>query len=254
MFFLSFLTALAADPITVIGGLSQEIPASPGASASGDLALRNNTDSAIDVLVYKRDYTFQAEGNTRYPDPGTTPGSNAAWIQLGVEQLRLPPGEVAQVPWTMTIPADAAAGTHWSVVMVEPMGERFAPRAKGRAIGVDTVYRSAVQLVTQIGNAQPGVSFAGKKLEVTEDGTNFGVDLANAGPAWFVPELTVEITDASGKLVATRSAGRRRVFPGTSARFWTSLGKLDPGTYEALVVADGGGAAVFGARVPITVE
>jgi hypothetical protein len=254
MFVLSLITAFAADPITVIGGLSQELPARPGVSEQGELGVRNNTDRPMDVMVYQRDYTFQSDGNSRYDDPGTVKGSNAAWIQLGVEQLRLPPNEVVAVPWTMDVPADAAEGTHWSVVMIEPMGERFAPQTRGRAIGVNTVYRSAVQLVTHIGDGTPEVTFTGKQLENGGDGVHFAVDIANAGPTWFVPELTVELTDAEGQLITTRSAGRRRLFPGTSTRFWTSLGPLDPGTYEALVVADGGDDSVFGARVPVTIQ
>jgi hypothetical protein len=248
-------SALAGEQVTVVGGLSQEFELRAGASSSGALTLRNNTPEPLDVMLSLRDYRFSADGRTDYPAAGSTTGSNAPWIDLAAEQVTLPPGEATDVSWTLAVPATVDAGTHWSVILVEPMGERFRPAPGDRAIGVTTVFRSAVQIVTHVGQADPEVRFLGRRTERTADGRALlGLDVANDGRAWVVPTVWAELTAPDGSTVARAQSTPRRLFPSTSGRFWLDLGALPAGTYEAVVVADGGGDLATGARLPLTWE
>ncbi len=252
---LSLSSASAQDQITVLGGLSVDLELSAGASRTGALELRNNTDVDVTVLLYERDYAFEANGSNRYDPPGTLARSNTAWVTWSAEQVTLPAGATVPVGYTVDVPADPSlAGTYWSVLMLEPMGERFTARADGddRAIGVTPVYRSAVQLVTTLPDERVGLGLLGGSLANDGGPVSLAVDVGNNGGRLSAPKVWVDLYDAAGAKVGRYEGGTRRLFPGCSARFRVPLDAVAPGDYTAVVVADGGADALVGARVPVS--
>lgn len=252
------LLCLAMPPaspagVSVTSGLTYEKEAGPGAAYQGTLQLKNPGTSPQEVKVYQTDYLFYADGRNLYGDPGTNPRSNAGWITFAPRRLVIPPGGTAQVDYAVAVPADdALAGTYWSLLMVEAIpadSPESVTQQKGKVtFGIRQVMRYAAQMVTHVGTAgERKLRFAGTRL-VKENGKRIlQVDLENTGRQWLKPALWVEFYNEAGRSIGKYNGGKARIYPDTSARFKVDLSAVPQGQYKALVVADCGGDALFGA-------
>ncbi|TNE86461.1 MAG: hypothetical protein EP330_22245 [Deltaproteobacteria bacterium] len=246
--------ALASD-ILVLGSLVHEARLAPGQQASGTFEVRNDGEEQASVLLYQRDYVFQADGSNQFPEPGAHPRSNASHVRFEPEQLTIPAGGTAEVRWTLATPAgESRTGSLWSVLMVEPMAEQFQPESAGneRNLAITTVYRTGVQLVTHLGNARdPKLEFTAGSLDQEAGAALLSVDVSNTGDAGLAPQVYAELYDAEGNRVGRYTAGERRIYPGCSARFHIDLAAVPSGTYVAWVIADDGQDHVFGSQLPL---
>jgi hypothetical protein len=244
----------AAAQLTVLGSGVEEHPARPGETYSGTLRVRNDGAESAEARIYQTDYTFAADGTTRYGTPGSLPRSNARWITFSPAQLRIPPGGEAVVGYVVSVPADEAlGGAFWSMLMVEGIapGSAASTEASARArvqVGVRPTVRYGVQIATAIGSAAPRVAFSNARAYEGGRGKVLELDLTNAGETAYRPEIRVELFDAAGRAAGTFTSRRGLLYPGTSLRQRFELGALPAGSYQAMVVADAGGDQVYGAQ------
>jgi hypothetical protein len=255
--FLGAFAAPAAAQIAVLGNGVEERTAHPGETYSGTIRLRNEGRQTEEARVYLSDYSFSADGRTVYAAPGSLPRSSARWVTFTPSQVRIAPGAEATVGYTVTVPAGtAAAGTFWSLLMVEGIAqgspESSAPAAPARVrMGVQPSIRYAVQLATTLGAAAPQVQFASARAYAAGAAKVLEVDVANAGDVAYRPEIRVELFDEAGNRAGAFTSRRGLLYPGSSLRQTFELGTIPAGTYQALVVADAGGDQVFGAQYRI---
>lgn len=246
--------ALAAQ-ITVTSNAVEEREARPGETYTGTIRLRNAGTRPEEARVYRTDYGYDAEGRTRFGDPGTEARSSAAWTTATPARVVIPPGGEATVGYSVRVPDSASlAGTYWSVVMVEGIPEpaEAAPGARPARVevGVRPAVRYAVQLATHVGGTGTRqVEFARvRALGAAGGAKRLEFDLVNSGELACRPELKVELFDEAGTPVGTFTRQRGLLYPGTALRQSFDLGALPAGSYQALVVADAGGESVFGAQ------
>ncbi len=64
--------------------------------------------------------------------------------------------------------------------------------------------------------------------------------------------MSLELYNESGELVKKASQSRGLLYPGTAARQVFDVGKVPPGQYTAVLVADGGGDKVFGGQFKVS--
>jgi hypothetical protein len=249
---LAALPAAARAQIAVVGDAVQEREAPPHASYDGAITIRNTGVDTQEARIYQTDYRFQADGQTSYDRPGSLPRSNATWITVSPSRVVVPAGESVEVRYRVTVPAaaDTLSGSYWSLVMVEglasPAGS-LAPERRG--VAVQTTVRYAVQIVTHVGaTGAPRVGFAGTASSAPDGTRALSVDLTNVGDRAGRLQLTLELFAEDGRQIATLRQARGLVYPGTSIRQRFALGALPSGSYKALLVADAGGDAVFGAQ------
>jgi hypothetical protein len=252
---LSALALPAPAQVTVVGNGVEEHAARPGESYSGTLRLRNAGRQDEEAKLYLTDYTFAADGSTRYAAAGSLPRSSARWIVFSPAQVRIPAGGEATVGYTVAVPAAAALeGTYWSTLMVEGIARGSAESTAGAAgarvrVGIQPSVRYAVQIATTLeGTGTPKVAFTSARAYAAARGKVLELDLANAGDVAYRPEIRVELFDAAGHRAGTFTSRRGLLYPGTSLRQSFDLGAVPPGSYQALVVADAGGDQVFGAQ------
>lgn len=249
----------AAAQIAILNSTVQEASAAPGESHTGTIIVRNTTSEPQELKVYQTDYAFNADGATFYPEPGSTPRSNAAWISVSPSYVLLPPEADARIEYRVAVPAAGGApmsGTHWSMLMVEPIAKGSAESAHGappgsrRGMGIQTRVRYGVQVVTHLGaEGTRTVQFSGTRTTGARNGNRtLEFDLANTGEVAYRPTLRLELYDSRGNSAGRFEAGRGLLYPGTSLRQRFDLGVLAAGSYYALIVADTGGESVFGAR------
>lgn len=262
---LPLLVLLIVSPawstISVVGGLSRESVVKPGDKSDSRIVLLNNSDQPQTVRIYQADYQFWCDGRNDYGTPGSTPRSNAKWLTVTPGQVTVAAGATESIYYTINVPQDAAlTGTYWSIVMVEPIsGEALEPPKPedGKSkIGLRTVMRYGIQVITQIGTTGiRDMRFADKRLVADTAGrSDLQLDIENTGERWLVPTVWAELFDANGAQVGRFDAMRARIYPGCSVRYRVNLTGVPTGHYKALVVADNGDEHVFGAQYDLDLK
>jgi len=256
MLLTTFLLLAAARPVqagvAVVGGLSREKVVELGKTYKGVIFIANPTDEPEQVKVYQTDYLFFSDGRTLYGEAGKAPLSNAAWISFSPSRLTIPAKESLAVDYAIKVPADETlTGTYWSVLMVEAIAESSPEIVQADkqqvGVGIRNVIRYAVQMITTVGDTGASqLRFPETRL-LRENGRRIlQVDIENTGRKWLRPFVWMELYDREGRFVGRFEGRRKRTFPGTSVREKIDLKGVPEGTYKALLVADGGGEAVFG--------
>ncbi|MEP0546795.1 MAG: hypothetical protein ABJF88_07680 [Rhodothermales bacterium] len=248
----------AAAQVVVRSPLSDDRTVPPGEVYEGTIVVANTTDEVQQAKVYQTDYSFHADGSNRYDAPGSSPRSNAGWIEFGPRAVTLAPGETIQVQYRVTVPAEAdgqaPAGTYWSMLMVEGIPRNSAESTLGDdttpQYGVRQVTRYGVQIATHLlGSERPTIGFQQVRLQTSESGGRvLEVDLENQGDLFTRSTLWVELYAQDGTAQGRRDGTSTRIYPGTSVRQQIDLSDLTPGQYEALIVVDSGEENVVGAQ------
>lgn len=250
----------AAAQVAVLGSLSREAKVEPGEQIQGNIVLKNVGKVNEEVKVVQNDYTFFADGRNFYAEPGTTARSNARWITLSSSRVIIPPGQTAQIAYSVQVPNDKAlAGTYWSLLMVEPLAKESAEATRGfkdkdkAAFGIQTIVRYGVQIITDIGNAPRAIKFADKKLAMSDGQRVLQLDVENIGDGWLKANVWAELYSKTGGTPAGKFEGQQmRVFPGCSVRVKIPLPATIPkGRYKTMIVIDNGDENVFGAKVDL---
>jgi hypothetical protein len=248
----AILPISASGQISVRGDAVQERIAGGGTSYEGTISISNAGAEPVDARIFQTDYSFQADGSTGFERAGSTPRSNAVWILLSSSQVVIPAGQTVDVHYRVSVPAaaDSLRGSYWSLIMVEGLPRRSdTPASEPRRLTVETTTRYGVQVVTHIGSSgTPKVDFAAVANSAADGARSLNVDLTNVGDRAGRLQLTLEVYAPDGRQIATLRQTRGLVYPGTSIRQRFALGALPAGSYKALLVADAGGNAVFGAQ------
>lgn len=239
----------AQGMIAVMGDLTHERISSPGETYSETIVVRNLGDSPEEVKIYQTDYRFNCEGKSFYDEPSNFPRSNAGWIAFSPKRLMIPPKEEMSIQFVVQVPAlDSLFGTYWSVIMVEPIPRSSMESSlPERTLGVQTVVRYAIQIVTHIGDTgTKKIRFMGSQLIREGEKRIFQVDIENVGDRMLRPSMMLQIFDMEGKEYGPFESAPLRIYPGTSVRHRFDVSALPKGKYKALVVADCGEEDLFG--------
>ena len=244
--------------IQVTSGLIRTKTVQPGETFDGTVVIRNTDARPAQVRIRQSDYQSFADGRNIYADPGSTPHSNANWISIAPSQLTVGGNEAVTVNYKARVPLDAKlAGTYWSLLLVEPVAPP-APEAKGAqgevAVGLQTVIRFGVQIITEIGVTGTHTMKIGDKALLHEDGRrSLKLDFQNTGERDMIPSVGVELYGQDGVLFGKFEGGRKRIYPGGSARYRVDLTNVPRGKYVAMVIADTGDINVMGAQYELEI-
>jgi len=260
-FFLFTSFQISYGSVIVVGGLTHEKSAKPGDIYEGIIFLKNDGDTPSEVRLYLTDYKYSADGKSEYGNPGTGARSNARWLTFSPQRLIVAPKDTAPVNYTVKVPADAdMKGTYWSMIMVEPLAETPAPgiekTGKEKAkVGIQTVIRYGVQMITQISEGgEKKLSFLDKRLLAREGRIVFQLDVGNTGERSVSPVIWAELYNSEGVYIGRYESRRLRILPGCSVRHEMDFTGVPKGDYRALVVADNGDENVFGAEYNLSIK
>lgn len=239
--------------VSVISGLTYEREAQAGDTYGGFIQLKNTGEGPQEVKIYQTDYLFYCDGSNIYGEPGNDPRSNADWITFTPHRLTIPPKGTSEVNYTVEVPDnETIAGTYWSMLMIEGVSssspEAVRPEEDKISVGLSQIMRYGAQMITQIGDTGTRkLKFLKTKLLKTDRKRILQVDTENIGQRGVRPSLWAEVYNEKGMSAGKFEAGSARIYPGTSVRFRVDLSQVPKGEYKALVVADCGGDALFGA-------
>jgi len=258
LFFL-LTPCLSEAKISVTSGLTQEKICEVGETYKGVITLSNTSSEPQEVKIYQTDYLFFCDGRNIYGKPGEFHRSNANWITFTPPILTVPPNGTSTVSYTVKVPDDEnLVGTYWSMIMVEPQApppEEVSAEEEEIKIGIRTVIRYGIQIVTNIGDSgERKLKILDRQLSREGEDYILILDLQNTGEHWLRPEVRAEIYNEEGRLFVKKEGGKYRIYPDTSVRATLNLGALPNGKYKVLVVIDNGDQYIWGAQYGLNIQ
>jgi len=117
-------TASAADDPTVTWGVrpadndqgsgrpNYSYTLAPGSTVQDAFVVTNHGDKTISLAVYAADGFVSTSGQLDLVGHDVASTDVGAWLQPGKGSIKIKPGKSVQVPFTLTVPADATPGDH----------------------------------------------------------------------------------------------------------------------------------------------
>ena len=255
---LIFLCGLqkSVGSIAVLNGLTHRVESAEGTIHRGSIQLQNTGDQSQAIKAYINDYSYQANGQIEYSRSGSNNRTNASWVTLSENHLRIKPKQIIELHYEIKIPKELPHnGSYWSVVMIEPVEDIEAKHEK-QSIQLTTLIRYAVQLVTTVkkSNALSLVEYINAQLKQHNNYYVLEVDLENKGELYHKIQVKAEFYDAeSGKKQGNYNSETLSLLPGTSKRFSIAIDQLRKGDYKVVLLADTQ-EEVFGLNMDLSVN
>lgn len=188
----------------------------PGTSYTDSVIVTNNGETPLTLNPTFEDFIPTGEANISFVPNAGGASSLAGWVRVAEPSVTLQPKEERRIPFTISVPADAAPGGHFAVV--------FFNAAEGNAVATGT---SGVGILPRVGSllmvAVPGDVAKGGRISsltgprfVERGPLGFDLVFENTGSVHYQPEGAVAITNIFGKTVAAGVLDGLFVFPKTS--------------------------------------
>jgi hypothetical protein len=233
------------------------IEASPGQTISDRITLINNTDEALSFQMFGSDGYNTVDGAfaLRMPDPdsGVLPESQdvGKWLNVPVESFRAPPRTRNNIPFTITVPLNAAPGDHVGGIVAL---DDEARGGNGQSVGIAVRRAKGVRIYVRVeGPVQPGVAVTDVQLAASGNPLAAPIDgpsradasfvIVNTGNVTLRPRIAVKVTDLFGRVVYQDTVdGDNEILPGQRAQKNVPIDDLSGfgPRYRLTVTADDG--------------
>ena len=233
----------ASAAIAILNGLTHVHQGGAGASLQGSIKLRNDGTKAEKVILYLQDLLPSCAQDVQYQQPTSGYERGLQHLRLERDELRLSPGEEAEVRYTLAEDR-VQDGSYWQVVMVE--GAEPAKEEVVQGVKINSKVRYAVQVILNVGTVlSPPLLFEG--LTLTE-GQELQLRVKNQGSFVGLVKVKLEILTEKGEKVHALETLARRAFPGGCVPFSFSLSNIPKGKYAGVLIADNG-KELFGTQL-----
>lgn len=222
---IGFLAQPAVGSSTAPGGGYFLIPAAPGVVVDQAVALRNDSDAPIDLRLAAVDATTANLGGSAFALDDDPRAKTATWVSLDQTSITLPPRGSLTVPFTVSVPADAASGVHLAgISILAPVAERAAGEGEGGQAGASVDVQSRRVIAVQVdlpGPAEPELVITGVAPIARPDGLYVEIGIENRGRGLTQAEGQITLPDDG----FDQSFDIGTFVPGTSIAYpirWTS--------------------------------
>ncbi|MEV4416538.1 DUF916 domain-containing protein [Catellatospora sp. NPDC049609] len=212
----------------------------PGQTVIDSVRVANLTDKPMTLRLYGADaFNTSADGGFGLRQESQTQQGIGAWTRVGLADVVVPAKRQADIPFTITVPANATPGDHVGGVVAAEAAPSGQLDGGGLTVGVTHAVAARVYLRVS-GPTVPGLAVA----DLTADRGQLTYDLANTGNTHLVPDVAVTVSGLFGHSVAaTGPAARLDLVPGARTRLRAALGgvwPVDAVTTTVTVTAEGG--------------
>jgi len=204
-FFLWFFTASAQSNNSVSLSVTPtlfEMAAAPQQVWSSNVKVINN--NRFSLTVYANAVNFAPQGETGQGkflpvfEQVTEGATLAEWIDITNEPITLAPGDSYQIPFTVTVPADAAPGGHFAAIMI---GTRPPDTAETFRINTSQIVTSLffVRIAGDVIEDGSIREFRTTETFLSTPNVNFEVRFQNKGNVHIQPQGEILIKNMWGK-------------------------------------------------------
>lgn len=225
---------IGLKPATIEEGLE------PGTTKQYAVTISNLSGQDQLYYLYKKDITGVRDGGVPiFADEAIekTGFELSEWITLGSETIDIPHGQERTMTFVMSVPANAAPGSHFGGIFVSAQAPKL--RESGAAIGYEVANIISIRVAGEALERAQIRQFSTDNYIYGKPEVAFSVRVQNEGNTLVRPTGPLEINNMFGKTVAKlifnqEAAG---VFPKNTREFtftWTGEGP-GFGRYEAIV-------------------
>lgn len=234
----------------------------PGDVQQETVRVSNRNPAAVDLSLEVADFYYDENGKMKFIEENQENSSVSSlkkWLSYDQKELTLAPNSDKDIPFTITVPANAEPGGHYGVMFFrtkQPDAAQIGISARVGALVLVTI-PGDVKKTGELEDFIVGKMNAEKKVNTQNFFETGPVDMAftlkNTGNAHFKPTGTITIKDTFGRVVKEipMPPDIVRAFP-EIPRTYAQTANIDPwGWYEAsLSLKDGDGNAL----PPLTVK
>jgi hypothetical protein len=195
-----------------------DLSVNPGDTVSNKVRIRNNTTSPLPIKITVQQMTGDANGDLVLRD---NPSDQAlSWIKFETQTFTAAPLEWTDVPFTITVPSDAAYGYYFAINLAQ---DNTSPLKK---TGAAITGATAVPVLLNV--KKEGAKLDGKLLSLTVDKgfyeyppVKFSTVFENTGNVHIRPTGNIFIKDWLGNQVAALTVNDTQgaILPGLKKTF-----------------------------------
>lgn len=212
----------------------------PGQSITFNLKIGNPSPKSIKVRAALGDWNYSQAGELQYFAPGKVPSSASPWVRLSDTIVDLPGSGVQTIRYTITVPKDAAPGSHWGGIYFTAEAGEALEGPLGAAFSARVAHTFYVNIAPTRSSGRIAGIFGKPSVPATKS-YSLVMQYVNTGNVAQQLEGRVEIRNASGKMVAVTLIKLQVVLPGATRILQVSLsGPLPAGDYTALAILNYG--------------
>ncbi len=176
---------------------------SPGAATSGTVVVHNLSSAETHYLVYVAGATTSPVGGVSYGQPQANPAGTAAWLQLSVAGVDVPPGAVVPVHFSVAVPQGTAPGDYVAAIAAQAPNPTAtaAPVSGKRSVRLLVTTRVVIAVVVHVPGpgegaaaslGQPRMSLQQQRRQVLT------IPIQDTGSVLMKPYLTGNLANCSG--------------------------------------------------------
>lgn len=212
----------------------------PGRTVIDSVRVANLTDRPMTLRLYGADaFNTSADGGFGLLPQTERQQGIGAWTQLGLAEVVVPAKRQTDIPFTITVPANAPPGDHVGGVVAAESTPSGQLADGGMSVGVTHAVAARVYLRVS-GPTVPGLAVE----DLAADPGELAYTLANTGNIHLVPELTVTSSGLFGHTVTAAGPGSQLdLVPGARTRLRAALRgvwPVDVVTTTVTATAEGG--------------
>ena len=174
-----------------------------GTVLSDAIEVFNNSDTKKVISVYATDSQIASGGSFACAQKADTPKMVGKWIVLSRQTVTLEPGSKSKIPFTVTVPKDAAPGEQNGCIAIQDTTQAPAKQSNGISINTRSAIRAAIMVQ---GDIKKQLAFTALSVRPSADNALLAsTSLQNTGNVSLDTKLGITL-NAFG-FIATRHAG-----------------------------------------------
>jgi hypothetical protein len=181
---------------------------SPGQVLRDSVSISNLSDEPLELDLYARDaYNTSEDGAFALQALEEKATDAGAWIHLKVDEYTVAPGKRVDIPFEVTVPADATPGDHTAGIIAA--NQNAMPSADASGAKVDVLQRIAARVYLRVdGKVQPELRITRMRIGSTtplvpwvQGRTTITYDVENVGNVRITAAAELKVAGLFGRTV-----------------------------------------------------
>lgn len=170
----------------------------PGGTLTDAIVLTNKGDAPLALDVYAADGFLTPDGTLDLLEAGEQSAALGAWVEVASPQVVVEPGASVEVPFTLTVPADAQPGDYAAGVVSTLLVENAAGVSVDRRLGSRMHVRVGGDLAPALLVSGVDVDYRAGANPVVPGSATVTFTVTNTGNARIAPAEEVEVAGLLG--------------------------------------------------------
>lgn len=124
-----------ADNAQGVGRPNYSYELEPGARVEDGFVVLNHSEKPLTLDIYVADSVVSQSGTLNLANRDVPPADVGSWVDVGVDEVTIGPGEEVEIPFTITVPRNASPGDHTGGILSSLTGADPAAITVERRLG-----------------------------------------------------------------------------------------------------------------------